>query len=475
VKNSIIRTLLGLTIIAFLNGCFPSSIYKQTTTSPTTTAPPTAEHSPLPISDGPLLLIQSGFNAYHILNILEKTAYQFTPPGEPGYHHLANNLSPSGKNMIFLINDELPGIMSFETWQVKILDNLYKGSSIFQSGKTARESLEVLPSLNFTYEAILSAVEKALPSSKSNLQWYQNDSTLLFVQEGSQTSTNLCLNDLGTGTQYQLEEKPGLVEAYWVSPDEEKILVKKGFIFEPNIWEDDQYFVVDIASRSAEPVPLPQDINHPSLSWLGSQFVGITHQTQPAGGVGFSLMDPTTMKSTQIINEDFTQIRLYDEHLLVIRQDQETKTSIIKQIDFLGQVIRSQALDQLCVIQHICCEKIILNCDTESLILDEIFHPRSFGNPIFLLSPSPDGQTFVLITRTNAVFLLNAVLEERQLLTLNRAPLEIRWLPDSSGFLYRTPGELFYYDLTSEKSHLLLTSDLFGDYRNLNAVWINIK
>jgi hypothetical protein len=81
----------------------------------------------------------------------------------------------------------------------------------------------------------------------------------------------------------------------------------------------------------------------------------------------------------------------------------------------------------------------------------------------------------VIVTREGKSFLLNAALDEWQSLPLTGSPLEIRWMPDSSGFLYRTLGELHYFNLKTEQSRLLYTSDLFGDYTNLNAVWINVE
>jgi len=68
--------------------------------------------------------------------------------------------------------------------------------------------------------------------------------------------------------------------------------------------------------------------------------------------------------------------------------------------------------------------------------------------------------------------LVDSALKDRQELNLAGDPLEILWLPDSSGFLYRTARHLYHYDLATAVNHQLLMSDFFGDYRNLNAVWI---
>jgi hypothetical protein len=97
-----------------------------------------------------------------------------------------------------------------------------------------------------------------------------------------------------------------------------------------------------------------------------------------------------------------------------------------------------------------------------------------FSGPIFQLVSSPDGNTWVLVERSGQTSLLDSTLANPQPITLEGAPLEIRWLPDSGRFLYRTLGQLYQYDPVSDQSALLLESDLLGDYANINAVWITL-
>jgi hypothetical protein len=476
-----IRLIVLLIIIALISGCTASPTTPEATSSKPSTAnllpqkTPTLEQTPPPLSEGPLLLVQTGFETYHIIDISQQTAYAFDSPGDNMSFNLGGNLSPSGKRMFFPADDEVVLIMDFSTWEEQHLENLCHDSPVFNPQTTAEEGLDALPELGFTFEDMLSAVEAAFTQSIQNLQWLQDDTTLLSAQAGSPTSTNLYRYDLQTGERTQLEDRPGLVQALWVAPGGEKILVKKNYIFHPNAWQDDSYFVVDVADPSVEPIPLPQDSKYPSLSWLGPNHIGITHHTQPQSGTGYSIINVTTMESTLILDGAFTQIRADGENLVVTRQDQAAKTTLLEWLNFNGEVTHSQTIDQLCRITAVINRKTVLNCETESLWLDETTQPQSFGDPIFLLSPAPDGESIVLITRTEESFLLNAALVERQPLALAESPLEIRWLPDSSGFLYRTLGELLYYDLTGGLSHLLFTSDIFGDYTNINAVWINTE
>jgi hypothetical protein len=60
-------------------------------------------------------------------------------------------------------------------------------------------------------------------------------------------------------------------------------------------------------------------------------------------------------------------------------------------------------------------------------------------------------------------------------LELEGRPLEIRWVPDGTGFLYRITGKLLIYDLESGESSLLLNAQSLGDYTNINAVWIKVE
>jgi hypothetical protein len=91
------------------------------------------------------------------------------------------------------------------------------------------------------------------------------------------------------------------------------------------------------------------------------------------------------------------------------------------------------------------------------------------------LAPAPDGNQFIQVNQDASTILLDSSFEQIGLLSLDSQPLEIRWLPDSSGFLYRTPLSLFLYQMETNTSILLISSNLFSDYRNLNAVWIEFE
>jgi hypothetical protein len=120
-------------------------------------------------------------------------------------------------------------------------------------------------------------------------------------------------------------------------------------------------------------------------------------------------------------------------------------------------------------------EKMILNCETESLLMDSDLETAPFSGPIFLLSGAPDGNTWIRVERSGQTTRLDSDLSNPQPIALEGAALEVRWLPDSTSFLYRTLGQLFLYDLAEEGSTLILESDLLGDYANINAVWIDIS
>ncbi len=468
-NSRILSLITSFVVVLSVVGCtIPNNSHK--TRSPTFTTTQT----PLPPSNGPQFLIQTGLNSYQIIDVHQHIAIPFDPPGEDKRYDLAKHISPSGSLMFFPNSNGSIIILDFKFAEWHNSYELNNFDSLFKPEKAAEEALETLPGWDKSYQSLLSAIKDALVLSRMNIQWYQSDRYLLSVLEDSKTSTHLYRNDLYTQTHHQLEDLPGLVQDFWIAPDERCILLKKGVVFEPNLWQDDNYYLINVDAQTAKSITLPQDVNHPSLSWLDSQFIGITHQTQPLGGIGFTVFNSTTMESTQIIEGAFTQIQLIEGSLLVLKQEQESHTTSLKWLDFNGQSIQSISFDHICIVTSIINGDILLNCETESLIINEAFQSQSFGDPIFLLSIAPDRQTAALVTRNEQVFLMDGDLKERQPLPLDGSPLEIRWLPDSSGFLYRTGGKLYHYDLHSKASQLLVASDLFNDYSNTNAVWISV-
>jgi hypothetical protein len=484
-NKTIWKLVTIVTTIAVTTGCVPPSAVPDKPTLETSIAAPTnapmstltslSTSTPPNFSEGPLLLIQTGFDAYHIIDISQKTTFPFDLPVDNGSLNLSRNLSLSGHLLFFQDEDQTIRVMDFTTWEVHSLENVYSDSPVFDPQRAAEEALETLPQLGYTLEGLRSALDETVSQSREILQWYQDDNTLLTVQGGSPTSTNLYQYNIETGTSTQLEDYPGLVQAVWAAPGGERVLIKKSYIFDTNIWQDDRFFVVDIEDQSVKPIPLPQDCKYPALSWLSPNDIGLIHQTQPQGGTGYSIINVNTMESTIILKGDFAQIRVLGENLLATFQNPDTRTTQFQWLNFKGEGIQAQTFDRLCRIIAIVNGKIILNCEEESLLMEEDLLLQSFSDPIFLLSPAPDNESIVLITRRDESFLLNMVFEEQQPLKLDGSPLEILWEPDASGFLYRTLGQLHTYDLANEQSHLLFTSDLFGDYTNLNAVWINTE
>jgi WD40 repeat protein len=452
-----------------------STTIPQAAQTPSMTASPATEE--IHESDGPFLLLQTDFHTYQVIDFSLGTITPFSLPDSDEKYNLASSLSPDGTRIILHTSTGEVQIMDLRTGNIIHTYELepVSDSSRFQLEQAIAAALDTVPGLGYSKEEMQAAVESAYIESIRNIQWYQDEEHLHFISAGSGSSTQLCLGDLLTGEQIQLENLPGLVQSVWVSPDGNYILLKKGFLFEPGAWQDDRYYVLTTSSGEAQLITLPEDVENPSLSWLTSQSIGIIHQTVITGGVNYSLLDILSMETRQVIEDAFTIIRPYSGKLLSLQQHQEDHTTSLSLFDFDGKTLQSITLDNLCTLKTVFNQKIILNCETESLTLDEDLQATAFGDAVFLLAPAPDKHASILVTRSGSVFLLDAALESEQTLTLDGNPLEILWLPDSSGFLYRTLGELYYHNLASGENLLLLTSDLFGDYTNLNAVWIIFK
>ncbi len=425
----------------------------------------------LPKSDGPLLLIQTDVDAYQIMDLKKQVAIPFLPPGGNQGYDLAKNLSPSGSQMLFPINQEEISVLSFQTGLIHTTYNLQSDPPVFQLEAAAQAAHRALPELPYSEEALLEALQDALLRSKLNIKWFGNERYHLIVLEGTETSTHLVLDDHQGGSQEQLEAAPALVEDYWISPDKTAILLKKSTIFEPGIFQDDVYYLVDLPGRSVSPIPLPEGIYNPIVSWLSSQIIGITHQTRPAGGNDFSIYNSLTKETTQVIAGAFTSIHLMGEHFLVLRQ-RDTLETKLEIRTFMGELIRDVTIHDRCSYQSKIDEQILLNCQAQSLLINETLQTTPFGEPITLLSRAPEGDAIIVVDISGTIRLLDDALQMQAIITLDDSPREILWLPDATGFLYRTYGQLHLYDLASQSSQLLLTSDLWSDYRNLNAVWI---
>jgi hypothetical protein len=275
-----------------------------------------------------------------------------------------------------------------------------------------------------------------------------------------------------------LEDQPGLVEMFWVGPTDEKILLKKGVVFEPGVWQDDRYTLVDVRRRQAEPILLTENADKPRVFWFSPTQIGIIHHPAPSGGTDFSLMDVTTMETVQVVSGPFIGVYPFGTHLLSLHHDQQTQTSMLAARSMNSQdIFFTQALEGQCFVHaRVDDRRLILNCEEESILVEEdALALTPFEKRIFLFVRSPNRSRIVLTTNDNQTSLLNGALDIVQNITLEEAPLEIFWLPDSSGFLYRTANSLYLYQIESQSNTFLLESDLFGDYRNLNAAWIHLE
>jgi hypothetical protein len=259
----------------------------------------------------------------------------------------------------------------------------------------------------------------------------------------------------------------------WVNPDGESLLLKKSLIFDANVWEDDAYYWVDLVTHEARPLPLPEDVDNPSVGWFDQNHIQIVHQTGIAGSMGFSLLDIESMKSTLLVDRLFTGIRKLGDAIVVLTKDDASASTEFDLISLQGESLAAQSLPGVCTRSFSISQKLLVNCEEESVLLDKDLAQSPFGAPISQIVSAPIGA--IVLTREKEAFLYDPSFENRQPLELAGEPLEFLWRPDSSGFLYRTYGMIYYYNLLTRSSQFLLGSDLFTDYRNLNAAWINLR
>jgi hypothetical protein len=389
---------------------------------------------------------------------------------QPG-DRLSDMLSPGGSKL--LLSDEQHQIQTLdlvtgftETFEMPTDDQ-------FQSEETANAALDALAGMKYSFDAALEAVKSAYDQSIGIARWDQDDEHLFIVSNETETGTQLTSLDLSTGERMLLEQEPGILETFWVKG--ESILIKKGYVFEPGFWQDDAYYIINRENGVVTAIPLPADADRPNIGWLGSNSLKITHQTEPVGGSGFSIMDLDKLTWETIVEGPFTSINAYQDGWLRLIQDAAAHTTGVQRLNAQGDLLIETMLPEPCFLHTILGETILVNCETESLKLDSDLKAETFSAPIFLLSGAPDGQTWVLVTRTEAVYLLDSSLATQDALSLEAAPLEVRWLPNSSGFLYRTQGRLYHFDLAQGISRELLISDTLNDYTNLNAVWIDLN
>ena len=480
------KTLLLISLLAVaIAGCAPESqtvtptaAQSATPTESPTPAPtatptlfPTPAYTALPESQGPTLLLQTDFHTYQIIDFGLGITYDFSPPQEDQEYNLAANISPDRTQMIFINEPEGFQIVNLATGSIRASYDIDMDS--FHPESAVRIIQETLPDLGYSTDMLENAVRGAYLTSLQWISWYPDSDHLLFVQPGSETSTCLTHINLQTGETSTLENESGFVQNVWVSPGGELLLVKKSLVFDANVWEDDRYYLVNLVVNDVQSIPLPENVDNPSLGWFDQDHIQIIHTTDIAGSTGFSLLNIQSMESTPLVHSQFTSVWKLGNAIAVFSKDDSSESTEIDLISLQGESLASQSLPGLCVRSFLVGEKLLVNCEEESILLDKNLSQQVFGDLISMLRSSPIG--IIILTRENKIFLYDTSLENRQPLELTGEPLEFLWLPDSTGFLYRTYGMVYYYNLLTRSSQFLLESDLFTDYRNLNAAWMNLE
>jgi hypothetical protein len=444
---------------------------KPSTPTSTQALTPTQE-SPFP-TNGLSFLLQTDFSAYQIIDFSKMRSYPFSPPGEAKQFNLAQYKSPSGSLIAFPNNPTEISVMAVKSGQITTYSPSEGTEEVFSVDAALDTAQQLLNESEAPIEMTPSIIQEAYDQSKSILVWYQNDTTWLTALETKNDRTNLHLYDLESRTRTQLESEPGLVQSIRPAPSGDWILLKKGYHFDPNIWEDDRYFLIDVNESVSQPIPIPAGSDLPAVFWFDADHIAIIHQARLVGGFDFSIFNLQTGQTTQVFSGEFTELSHWGGNTLVLSPATSDNTTRIELRSLDGGIIHSESIDSLCTISSIFDNQMILNCEIESLILDETLQMDRFDDPVFILSPSPAGDPILSIVRTGEIKLLDADLRLVNSITLAESPLEIRWMPDSSGFLYRGRGKIYWYDLSTQSSNLLIESDLFNDYTNINGVWID--
>lgn len=429
-----------------------------------------------PVPPGPILLLQTEADAYSQIHFSTLEVFSFIPPGPNQQHDLAANRSPSGTQMLFEINQHETVVYSFVTGAV-LKTYLFDNDSSFQPKQVMHIVREALPGLAYSDEALLSALENAYARSKQKIKWYQSERYCLVPLDNGKDSTQLTLDDHQTGVQSALEDMPALVEDFWISPAGDLILLKKSYVFEPDLWQDDRYYLVDVRRRKADPIPLPENADNPRVFWFSPEKIGVIHWPELSGGLDFSLLDIETKKLIQVVTGPFAGVYSLGTHMLTLHYDQQNQTSTLRLSSMNSQdIYATQTLEGQCFVSsRVDDRRLLLTCEEESILVEEdVLTLTPFGKPNILLVRSPNGSRIVQVTRDGRTSILNAALDLVEQISLDGDPLEILWLPDSSGFLYRTPRRLYLYQMATKSSVYLLESNLFTDYRNLNAAWIKL-
>jgi hypothetical protein len=176
-----------------------------------------------------------------------------------------------------------------------------------------------------------------------------------------------------------------------------------------------------------------------------------------------------------VIKGPFTHISQYKDELFVLKQNNSSDITTTSLITYQGDMLKQQELNDQCFYKGRMSDFILINCETDSLLLDGNLDVTPLGDRVSLLSSAPGGEFVIYVNKDGGTLFLNQISLERQPILLEGTPLEIRWLPGGSGFLYRLSGELYLYAIDRKQSTLILTSAHLSDYSNINAVWIDMN
>jgi hypothetical protein len=450
-----------------------ATILTQASLTPTPTPLPsvTPEYT-LAGFEGTLLLIQTGYNEYQYLDPKSQSSITIELPVTDPQFRLSANLSPSG-TQLFIQQEDRTGLV-FDLKTGEVIDGYdFNSPSRFDPELAASKARAYLNADDFSDEYLLYSVRQAYQQSKAIIRWFHSDRYHLSVHDTDEISTNLFIEDHQTGERIQLEDQPGLVQDLWIGPDGNHVLLQKGFVFIPGVWQDDRYYLLELNQQTVRPIPLPEGVINPAVSWFDQGSLQVIHQAGFMGGTHLSLIDSATMAETQIFQGDFSDLRRFSERLLVFQRDSMKNITTLEILSSIGESMSTRQIQDICFYHTTLGNTIILNCELISLIVDQNLAIQQLGDRISIFSPAPDRNSIIALDQNGIVGLLDREMQSQAELHLEGTPLEIRWLPDSSGFLYRPRGELYYYDLAEARSFLMLKSDIFSDYTNINAIWIS--
>ncbi len=488
-SKTLFRFVILLALLSIL-GCTPSTppepVFEATLPSPTSieteriseTHAPTFEPSPAATLDffslgRPVLLLQTEIDHYLFLNPVSQVSIAFQPPISIPQFRLKAHISPSSRLMFFPLDDYEGIIIDLRTSET-LSTYEFGGPALFIPQQAAIEAAPLVTELNLTDTALFEAVIDAHKNSKQLIRWGQSDRYHFSVKDTGPTSTCLFLDDHQTGERIQLENLPGFVENFSLASDGNSILLKKGLVLRTGALRDKHHYLINLADLSVQPLLLPPDVNNPSFSWFAEDRIALTDQITTSRSAGFSLINTNSFTKTPIFTDEFEDLWQLGDHLVFVQRELDPEATLFHSFSLSGDLLGTKRVEKHCFHQFSTPTQILFQCDLESYLLDQELIVEPFYDAVLTLTPAPDRSAYVMINRTAQIFLLDADLQCINELILEETPLEILWHPDACGFLYRAHGRLYDYDLLSQTSHLLIKSDLFTDYTNLNAVWINL-